>query len=103
MKDVLNVLVPIGKAGRIVLPKDIRHELAIKPGDVLRVGVHGLTVTLTPSKENTGFVRQGKALVFSTAGDDVLTAGTVQNLLAGEREEPGHRAAGGLGGRKRKP
>ena len=103
MKDVLNVLVPIDKAGRIVLPKGVRQELAIKPGDIFRVGVHGLAVTLTPSKENTGFVRQGKALVFSTAGDAVLTAGTVQNLLEGEREEHGRRAAGGLAGTKRKP
>jgi AbrB family looped-hinge helix DNA binding protein len=81
MKDDLNVLVPIDKAGRIVLPKDIREELAIKPGNVLRVGIHGSAVTLTLSKENTGFVRRGKALVFSTAGDEVLTAGMVQNLL----------------------
>ena len=103
MKDVLNVLVPIDKAGRIVLPKDVRQELAIKPGDVLRVEVHGMAVTLTPSKESTGFVRQGKALVFSTAGDAVLTAGTVQNLLEGEQEEHGRRAAGGLAGTKRKP
>jgi AbrB family looped-hinge helix DNA binding protein len=103
MKDVLNVLVPIDKAGRIVLPKNVRQELAIEPGDVLRVGIQGLAVTLTPSKENTGLVRQGKALVFSTAGDAVLSAGTVQNLLAGEREEAGHRAAGGLAGTKRKP
>ena len=103
MKNVLNVLVPIDKAGRIVLPKDVRQELAIKPGDVLRVGVHGLAVTLTPSKETTGFVRRGKALVFSTAGDEVLTVETVQNLLEREREEPSRRAAEGLAGTKRKP
>ena len=91
MKDVL---VPIDKAGRIVLPKVVRHELAIKPGDVLRVAIRGLVVTLTPSKETTGLVRQGKALVFSTTSDEVLTSGAVENLLEGEREERDRCGAG---------
>jgi AbrB family looped-hinge helix DNA binding protein len=93
MKDVL---VPIDQAGRIVLPKDVREELAIKPGDVLRVSVRGLGVTLTPNKEITGLVRKGKALVFSTAGEAVLSAETVEELLAGERSEHHSRVAGRL-------
>ena len=100
MKDVL---VPIDKAGRIVLPKAVRHELAIKPGDVLRVAVQGLAVTLTPDKETTGFVRHGKALVFSTTGDDLLTAGAIEALLEGERKQHDRRGALGLAGIKPKP
>ena len=103
MKDVLNVLVPIDKAGRIVLPKVVRHELAIKPGDVLRVAIRGLVVTLTPSKETTGLVRQGKALVFSTTSDEVLTSGAVEALLEVEREEHYRRGAGCLPGIRHKP
>jgi len=99
MKDVL---VPIDKAGRIVLPKDIRHELAIQPGDVLRVAIQGSTVTLTPNRQKTGFAREGKALVFSTADDEVLTLGTVEDLLEGERENHDHRVTGGLTGSNRK-
>jgi AbrB family looped-hinge helix DNA binding protein len=100
MKDVL---VPIDRAGRIVLPKAVRQELAIKPGDVLRVTVQGLAVTLTPNQENTGFVRQGKALVFTTIGGDVLTGGKVEDLLEGEREAHHRRTAGGATAIKRKP
>jgi AbrB family looped-hinge helix DNA binding protein len=100
MKDVL---VPIDKAGRIVLPKVVRHELAIKPGDVLRVAVQGLAVTLTPNKEATGLVRQGKALVFSTTSDELLTSGAVEDLLGREREEHGRRGAGDLPGIHPKP
>ena len=80
-------LVPIDKAGRIVLPKVVRHELAIKPGDVLRVAIQGLVVTLTPSKETTGLVRHGKALVFSTTSDELLSSGAVADLQEGERGE----------------
>ena len=92
MKDVL---VPIDKAGRIVLPKDVRQELAIQPGDVLRVTIQGLVITLTPSKENTGFVRRGRALIFSTTSEEALKAETVEALLDGAREERGRRAGGG--------
>jgi len=100
MKDVL---IPIDQAGRIVLPKGVRQELAIKPGDVLRVSIRGLAVTLTPNKETTGFVRKGKALVFSTAGEAALSAGTVEELLEGERDEQLGRVAGALAGAKPKP
>jgi AbrB family looped-hinge helix DNA binding protein len=93
MKDVL---VPMDQAGRIVLPKDIRQELAIKPGDVLRVSIRGLGVTLTPNKEVTGLVRKGKALVFSTAGAAVLSVETVEELLERERSEQHGRVAGRL-------
>jgi AbrB family looped-hinge helix DNA binding protein len=93
MKDVL---IPMDQAGRIVLPKGVRQELAIKPGDVLRVSIHGMAVTLTPNKEITGLVRKGKALVFSTAGETVLSEGTVEALLEQERNEHRSRAAGSL-------
>ena len=99
MKDVL---IPMDQAGRIVLPKAVRQELAIKPGDVLRVSISGLAVTLTPRKEITGFVRKGKALVFSTIGEAVLSAGTVEVLLEGERDEHHRWVAGNLAGAKPK-
>jgi AbrB family looped-hinge helix DNA binding protein len=89
-------MIPMDQAGRIVLPKAVRQELAINPGDVLRVSIRGLAVTLTPSKEITGFVRKGKALVFSTAGEAVLSVGTVEELMEEERDEHHSRVAGSL-------
>lgn len=43
-------MIPIDQAGRIVLPKNIREELAISPGDLLQISVQGMAVTLTPHK-----------------------------------------------------
>jgi AbrB family looped-hinge helix DNA binding protein len=86
MKDVL---IPIDQAGRIVLPKSVRDELAIQPGDTLKVSVHGSSVTLTPSAERAGFIRKGKALVFAPTGESKLTEASVEATLAavrGERE-----------------
>jgi AbrB family looped-hinge helix DNA binding protein len=86
-------LVPIDQAGRVVLPKSVREDLAIQPGDVLKIVVQGKSVTLTPEKQCGNFVRKGRAFVFTTAGDETLSAETVNELLAGEREEQANRAA----------
>jgi AbrB family looped-hinge helix DNA binding protein len=82
-----NKLVSIDQAGRIVLPKEVRDDLAIKPGDLLKVSTNGAAVTLTPSRESTGFIRKGNALVFSTRGDETISEKTVQEILESGRAE----------------
>jgi AbrB family looped-hinge helix DNA binding protein len=92
--------VPIDHAGRIVLPKGIRDELAIKPGDTFKVSIQGTAVTFTPNTESAGFVRKGKALVFSTPGDKTLSNETVTQALETGRLE--REASGAAGLRRRK-
>lgn len=79
--------IPIDRAGRIVLPKGVREELAIKPGDTLMISVHGSSLSLTPSRETTGFIRRGKALIFATAGGKSLSNETVNRLVDENRNE----------------
>ena len=88
--------VPIDHAGRIVLPKYIRQELAIKAGDTFRLAVHGETVTLTPNKAGGAFVRKGKALVFVTEGEAALSAEKVQEILQSSRAERDSQNISGL-------
>lgn len=80
------VTVPIDQAGRVVLPKEVRRELAIKPGEMLKVSVHGASVTLTPDRKARGLVRKGKALVFSVGGGEVLSDQSVGQLVEDMRE-----------------
>jgi AbrB family looped-hinge helix DNA binding protein len=80
------VLVPIDKAGRVVLPKDLRQELDINAGDLLKISVHGNELTLRPTRETSGFVRRGRALVFTSGRTDLLDNETVDSVLKGERE-----------------
>lgn len=94
------VLVPIDKAGRVVLPKHIRDEMAISPGDFLNVSVNGDEVTLRPKKVTNGFVRRGKALVFSTSGG-ILTREAAQAIIAQVHEERQSEVQRGLQKRKR--
>src|ERR1700749_335231 len=99
MKD--DVLVPIDKAGRLVLPKDMREELAIHPGDLLKISLHGNELTLRPNKEVSGFVRRGRALIFSSGQTDLLDNESVNSLLTSQRERIGNDAAKGLPRQKR--
>jgi AbrB family looped-hinge helix DNA binding protein len=95
------MLVPIDGAGRIVLPKNVREDLAVKSGDLFKVSIHGTSVTLTPSQRTAGFVRRGKALVFTTRGHESLSLETVNAVLEEGREELAVRNAGGIMRRKR--
>ncbi|HTV43272.1 MAG TPA: AbrB/MazE/SpoVT family DNA-binding domain-containing protein [Candidatus Sulfotelmatobacter sp.] len=79
-----DILVPIDKAGRVVLPKQVREELAINPGDLLKISIHGSEVTLRPTREASGFIRRGHALVFSAAEGDFLDNETVESVRADE-------------------
>jgi AbrB family looped-hinge helix DNA binding protein len=43
----------IDKAGRIVLPKPLREELQLEPGDSLKVNTKGEEITLRPIRGNS--------------------------------------------------
>jgi AbrB family looped-hinge helix DNA binding protein len=81
-----DLVVPIDKAGRVVLPKSVRDELAIQPGDRLKVTMHGNELTLSPTKDRSGFFRKGRALVFSSGEPDLLSTETVETIQTGERD-----------------
>jgi AbrB family looped-hinge helix DNA binding protein len=80
-----NTSISIDGAGRIILPKDVREELAIKPGDTLKISVQGSSVTLTPDRQQSGLVRKSKALVFSNPDEEILSRETVERILKEQR------------------
>ena len=96
------VTIPIDQAGRVVLPKDVRRELAIKPGEMLRVTVQGGSVTLTPNRAPRGLVRKGKALVFSVGGGEVLNEEAVGRIVDEMRDAQHAESGSGLEERKRR-
>jgi AbrB family looped-hinge helix DNA binding protein len=75
-----DVLVTIDARGRIILPSGIRKRLSIKRGDKLKLSSFGTSITLTPSNAPAGFIRKGKALVFSGTGGKKLTNETVNKI-----------------------
>lgn len=82
MKDVL---VSVDNAGRLVLPKQIREDLAIHPGDQLKIAVEGDHVTLRPERQKAGFIKKGEVLVFSTGGTGTLTDDALESICNSDR------------------
>src|SRR4051812_2716677 len=97
-----DIMVPIDKAGRVVLPKAVREELAIHPGDVLKVSINGTDVVLRPKKQGGGLVRHGKALIFTSDTHDLLKRDDVEQILAADRKERETAMTRGLSHPKRK-
>jgi AbrB family looped-hinge helix DNA binding protein len=79
-------LIPIDKAGRIVLPKPLRKKLSLLPGDKLSVTVEGNSIKLEPAAGGGGgLVRKGTVLVFrGLAG--TIRAVEVEELIDQDRE-----------------
>ena len=50
---IINSKVTLDQAGRIVLPKSLRDELQLSPGDTLDLTIQGEEVTLRPRRSST--------------------------------------------------
>lgn len=69
----------IDKFGRLVLPKPIRDDLGIKPGDILEATEDGNAIVLRPVRDQEMLRNKGGVLVFAgKATGDVAGAGREQ-------------------------
>jgi AbrB family looped-hinge helix DNA binding protein len=62
----MNSKVTLDQAGRIVLPKKLRDELRLSPGDTLDLTVQGDEVTLRPRRSSSPLQKKQGVWVFST-------------------------------------
>ena len=75
----------IDSAGRIVLPKPIRKELDIGPGDLLELESVGERITLRPVRGGAPLAKEKGVWVFRTG--QPLAASVTDGLLEQIREE----------------
>lgn len=75
----------IDKAGRIVLPKPIRQELRIEPGDTFEVETQGDEIKLRPVRRQARVWKKRGVWVLSTG--EPTTADTVNDLVQETRNE----------------
>ena len=64
--EIVNATVTLDKAGRVVLPKDLRDELHLSPGDTLELTVEGDEVTLRPRRIAPPLQKECGVWVFRT-------------------------------------
>ena len=75
----MNSRVTLDRAGRVVLPKALRDEMRLSPGDVLDLTVKGDEVTLRPRRSATPLQKERGVWVFRTG--EPLTAEEAEATL----------------------
>lgn len=81
----MNSRITIDKAGRIVLPKPVRDELRLEPGDTLDLETSGDKITLRPAQPGGQLIKKHGVWVFHS--DEPLTEEIVEETARRIRKE----------------
>ena len=90
---IMNAKLSIDKAGRIVLPKHIRDELHIRPGDTFDLEARGEEIKLRPVRGQAKMRKKRGVWVFDTGAP--LTAESVDKAIREGRKEREDEILGG--------
>jgi len=88
----MNSKVTLDRAGRVVLPKALRDEMHLSPGDTLDLTVKGDEVTLRPRRGATPLQKERGVWVFRTGKP--VTADETEETLRTIRAQRHRRNAG---------
>jgi AbrB family looped-hinge helix DNA binding protein len=89
---IMNSKVTLDRAGRVVLPKSLREELHLSPGDTLDLTVQGDEVRLRPRRSSSPLQKKQGVWVFSTG--KTMTSDETAEALRDIREQRDRRNAG---------
>lgn len=81
----MNARLTIDVAGRVVIPKPLRDELDLSPGDSLELESVGERITLRPIRMTAPLVKEQGVWVFRTG--QPLAAAVVDEVLNEVRED----------------
>jgi len=81
----MNTRLVIDKAGRVVIPKPLREELQLEPGDTLELESTGEQITLRPVRGTGPLTKEHGVWVFHSG--QPLSASATDDMLDLLREE----------------
>ncbi len=81
----MNAKITLDKTGRIVLPKPLRDEMELLPGDTLELESSEEEITLRPVRGTASLRKKGGIWVYGSG--ERLTDSMVQNTVAQVRRE----------------
>jgi AbrB family looped-hinge helix DNA binding protein len=90
---IMTTTVTIDKAGRVVIPKEIRDELRLEAGDTLALESEGERVTLQPIHGGTPLQKERGVWVFQ--GGKPLSLDEANQIVRDAREPRDRRNTGG--------
>ncbi len=70
----------VDSAGRIVIPRDIRHATGIGPGTVVEVEVREGGVSIEPASAAVKIVKRGRLRIAVTEGGGTLSEDQVRSV-----------------------
>lgn len=79
----MNGKITIDRAGRVIIPKPIREELHLKPGDSLELESGGDQITLRPVRPKATLKKEHGVWVYQGEPTDL----SIVDLIAREREK----------------
>lgn len=79
----MNGKITIDGAGRIIIPKPIREELQLKPGDALELESRGEQITLRPVRPKATLKKEYGVWVYQGEPTDI----SIVDVIAREREK----------------
>ena len=84
----MNARITMDNAGRVVIPKPLRDELELAPGDTLELESAGENITLRPIRGTSPLTKEKGVWVFRT-GDPLpdSVANAVLDQIRAERDE----------------
>jgi AbrB family looped-hinge helix DNA binding protein len=84
----MNARITIDNAGRVVLPKPLRDELELAPGDSLELESSGDRITLRPVRIATPLIKEHGVWVYRTGQPlDASATDAVLRQLREDREQ----------------
>jgi AbrB family looped-hinge helix DNA binding protein len=81
----MNTRLTIDRAGRVVIPKPLREELHLEPGDALEMESAGEQITLRPARGTGPLSKEHGVWVFHSG--QTLPASATDEMLRKLREE----------------
>ena len=82
----MSTTVVMDRAGRVVIPKSLRKELQLKPGDSLKLESLGDQITLRPEREQARLVKEHGFWV-SYSGGPPITVEMFNDMIDQDRLE----------------
>lgn len=84
-RAIMSTRLTLDKAGRIVIPKSLRDELQLGPGDALELEFVGEEITLRPVRGTAPLIKERGVWVFRIG--QPLSAATTDEVLRRIRDE----------------
>ena len=78
--------IQIDKAGRVVIPKSLRDQFNLLPGDKLHLSVEDNGIRLEPAESGGELSRNGSVLVFTGGFSEKITTAKINKMVAEGRE-----------------